>query len=242
HEGGDLSFTIQVKFIFNSVIVQASRPIILIENNMMHCNLASHFYPIRKYMKTTLASLLLITATISSPAVLAAESPDWNFVEGSLEKFDIDDTDELAPFGFGLKGSYLLTDNIFIDGKYRFLTDDVDGSDFDITNFDINIGYRYGITRTTDIYGSIGRRSINVEVNDFEADDDGTVYKVGTRARLSDEIEVDASLAHERFGDFSDNTLSLSGHYYLNEQLALGAGVSTNDDGEQLSVSVRYSF
>jgi hypothetical protein len=174
--------------------------------------------------------------------VLAAESPDWNFVEGSIERLDIDDTDEITPLGFGLKGSYLLTDNIFIDGQYSFLTDDVDGVDFDLTNLDLNIGYRFGLTRTTDIYGSIGRRSIDVEVDNFDADDDGTVYKVGTRARLTNDIEVDASFAHERFGDFSDNRLSLSGHYYLNEQLALGAGVSSNDDGEQLSLSVRYSF
>ncbi|MFQ3248949.1 porin family protein [Glaciecola sp.] len=198
-------------------------------------------------MKKQLTSLaILASASLASVSLQAAESPEWNYAEASIESLSIEDSGALDPYGFGLSASYLLSDNIFIDGSYNRLQDDVADIDWDLTQFDLNIGYRFGVTNTTDVYASIGYLSLDVEVDSRfgsgGGNDDGQSFKVGTRSRLTDQFEIDIFAAHESYSDFSDNQFGLSGHYYLNDNFAIGAAIKTNGDDEQTSLSIRYAF
>ena len=198
-------------------------------------------------MKKQLASIfILASASLASSSLLAEESPQWSYFEGSIESVSLDDAGSLKPFGFGLSASHLLSDNIFIDGSYIRLHDDVGGQDWDITNLDLNIGYRHGVSETTDLYASVGYLSLDVELHssfgNADSNDDGKSFKVGTRSRLTEQFEVDLFAAHEKYSDFSDNQFGISGHYYINDQLAIGAGVKTNGDDQQTSLSIRYAF
>jgi hypothetical protein len=157
----------------------------------------------------------------------------------------IDNANGFDPLGLGITASYLLTDNIFVDGKYSRLSDDPADVDVDVTLFDVNLGYRYGISDITDLYGSLGFVNLNIEassgVNSAEADDDGLQIKIGARSRLTDQFEIDTHIVRRQIGD--DRTqLGLSGHYYVNEQLALGVGIVGDGDGKQYSLSARYAF
>lgn len=198
-------------------------------------------------MKKQFLSIAIVAATaLAANSSFAQDTPEWNYVEGSIESLSVDDSDDIKPLGFGLSASYLITDNIFVDGSYSRLSDDVGDVDVDLTTFDLNIGYRYGLTSSTDVYGSLGYLSADIEARSpfgrSGEDDDGLAYKVGLRSKLNEQFEVDASVSHERLGDFSDNLLALSGHYYINEQFAIGTSIKTNGDDEQLALSVRYAF
>lgn len=196
-------------------------------------------------MKTKLAAIILLSSGLSSTAVFAETAPEWNFVQGSVESLSIDSANGFDPLGLGITVSYLLTDNIFVDGKYSRLSDDPADVDVDVTLFDVNLGYRYGISDSTDLYGSLGFVNLNIEasrgVNSAEVDDDGLQIKIGARSRLTDQFEIDTHIVRRQIGD--DRTqLGLSGHYYVNEQLALGVGILGDGDGKQYSLSARYAF
>ena len=198
-------------------------------------------------MKKQLASIcILATATLTSISTHAEEAPEWNYVEGSIEMLSLDGAGSLDPLGFGLSGSYLVTDNIFVDGSYNRLSDDAGGVDWDLTTLDLNIGYRYGVTKSTDVYASLGYLSFDVDTRSRfgsgGGNDDGYAVKIGTRSRLTDQFEVDLYAYQERFDDYSDNKFGLSGHYYLNDEFAIGAAIETDGDNEQTSLSVRYMF
>lgn len=198
-------------------------------------------------MKKQLASILILsTAVLTTATAWAAKSPNWNYVQGSIISVSIDDDAYLKPTGIGLSASLLLNENIFIDGTYARLSDQDEGFDFDFTTLDLNIGYRHGVTKNTDVYASVGYLSFDVDVSSrFGSDggsNDGLSAKIGTRSKLTDQFEVDVFLAHENFDEGSDNSLGLSAHYHFNKQFAIGAGIVSNGDDDQKSLSFRYSF
>jgi opacity protein-like surface antigen len=196
-------------------------------------------------MKTKLAAIILLGSALSSTAVFAETAPEWNFLQGSVESLSIDNANGFDPLGVGITASYLLTDNIFVDTKYSRLSDDPADVDVDVTMFYINLGYRYGMSDITDLYGSIGFANVNVEAssngNSAEDDDDGLQIKIGARSRLTDQFEIDTHIVRQQIGD-KNTQLGFSGHYYINEQLALGVGVLGDSDGKQYSFSARYAF
>lgn len=193
-------------------------------------------------MKTKLATLVILSAVMSSPTVLAAESPDWNYAEVSIERIDFENGPGLDPVGLGIKGSYLLTESVFVSGDYSRASDDVFGEDVDVTRMNLNIGYRYGINDTVDVYGALGYRSFDLDADDFGGKDDGPTYTIGSRARLTDKIEVEGFITHERIDEGSTTFLGLGANYYITDKFAVGLAISDNNSIDQYSLTARYSF
>ena len=139
--------------------------------------------------------LLLVTALSASFSTLA-KSPDWDYVELGYASVDINDISEVSPTGISIGGSKLVGENIFLVGRYSKLSDDFQGVDLDIDQSSLGLGYRYGVTDTTDLYAVVSYEYLKAKASsgdiNAEEDDNGNGFTAGVRSRLTNSIEVDA--------------------------------------------------
>src|SRR5690554_7274832 len=104
-------------------------------------------------MKKKLASLavagLLVSTTVQADL-------NYNYVEGGLGILSPSGQTYIGP---DLRASFAATEDVFIHGGFRFLTDD-----FDYTNFHVGAGYRFALNGKTDIWGGA-----NIEYQELES-------------------------------------------------------------------------
>ena len=74
-------------------------------------------------------------------------------------------------------------------------------------------------------------------------DDDGYGVSVGIRGLLSDNVELNGSIAYSDLGDGADGTAFGAGALYsFTENFALGFDVSVDDDVTMYGVGARFYF
>jgi opacity protein-like surface antigen len=189
--------------------------------------------------------ITLATAALFSTASLA-QSPTWNLIEAGYGQADIDGLDELSPSGFAIGGSSLLGENVFIQGSYSLLSDDISGVDIDLDQASVGLGYRYGLTETTDVYASASYEYIELSASGFGAseslDDSGYGLTVGLRSRITEQLELNGAIGYVDIGDESETALGVSGHYYFTQNVALGLTYSSTADVSIYGISLRYAF
>lgn len=198
-------------------------------------------------MKKLLICLLLISG---SYAVNAAEGPNWNFIEGSYSKLDIDELSEMDPDGFGILGSFLISDDIFIFAGYTTTDDDftMEGIKFDMEYDEtlFGLGYVFYAVDTTDFYGVVSY--IKPEVCAGAAgesicfDDDGYGLGIGVRSMLDDRVELSARIDHIDIDGETDTSFTLGAGYFFTKNFSVGLNYSKNDDANMYGISCRLSF
>ena len=191
--------------------------------------------------KSTLSIAIIASAFFSSS--LLANTPSWNNVEIGYAKADYDDVE---PDGFFVKGSTLVTENVFLTAEYTSLSDDVWGVDVDLTWARLGAGYRYSIATSTDLYGKVTYEYTEAEASyagiSDSNDDSGFGLTAGVRSRITSQFEVDGSIGYIDIDGEGDAAFAVSAHYYFNDQFAVGARFLNVDDLDILSASIRYSF
>lgn len=189
-------------------------------------------------MKKKLASLavagLLVSTTVQADL-------NYNYVEGGLGIWSPSGQTFIGP---DLRASFAATEDIFIYGGFRFLTDDID-----YTNFHVGAGYRFALNGKTDIWGGA-----NIEYQELEYcwsdwfgsgcssfDDTSLALRGGARHQLNDELEVGGSLRLVT-GDF--DYLGLNGHarYKLADNLDFKGELDIQDGDLGLFAGVTYYF
>ncbi|MFT5675424.1 MAG: opacity protein-like surface antigen [Paraglaciecola sp.] len=189
--------------------------------------------------------LLLVTALSASFSTLAA-SPNWDFVELGYASVDIDDISEVSPAGISLGASKLLGENIFLVGSYSKLSDDYQGVDLDLDQSSLGVGYRYGVTDSTDLYAVVSYEYLKAKASSggssVDEDDSGAGLTAGVRSRLSSSFEVDASIAYIDIGDDSETTFGVGVNYYFTEHFAAGVSYTSSDALNTIGASLRYAF
>lgn len=185
--------------------------------------------------------LTLMTAAFISTSTLA-ESPDWNFVEAGYASTDIDGLSEISPAGFSISGSKLLNENVFMAASYSRLSDDFQGIDFDLDQASAGIGYRYGLTPTTDVYVAASYESIEVSASGVSYDESGYGLTLGVRSMLTEVFELSGSIGYVDIADDSETGFTVAAYYDLTNQVSVGAHYSASADVDTTGVSVRYSF
>lgn len=192
-----------------------------------------------------------VTAIAAFSANTFAASPAWNFVEGAYVKADIEGEDfESEPDGFGATASFLLNENIFVMGKYSRLSDDIrvlNGDvDMNYNQASLGLGYRHPISATTDIFGAVSYEYIELEADGFgqsdSTDEDGYGLAGGIRSMLTNNVELNGTLAYVDIDDESETSLGLSAYYYFNTNFAAGLGYTFGDEADTYQASLRYAF
>jgi hypothetical protein len=188
--------------------------------------------------KIVLTSALLL----SFGSVQAADSLSWDSVALSYESADFDG-EELS--GFGLAGSKLVGENIFIEGSYRSVSDDVDifGSEVDLELYrmSLGLGYRHAISTTTDFFGVVSYEDIEADAslqgNSASESENGYGLNVGLRSLVLENVELKGSIGYLDIADESETTFSVSGMYHFTEQFSAKVSYTDIDEVDFVSVS-----
>src|SRR5690554_6709620 len=186
-------------------------------------------------MKKKLASLavagLLVSTTVQADL-------NYNYVEGGLGILSPSGQTFIGP---DLRASFAATEDIFIYGGFRFLTDDID-----YTNFHVGAGYRFGIDDKTDLWagGNIEYQKFEICFSGFgcgSANDTGLALRGGARHQLNDELELGGTLRLVT-GDF--DYVGINGHarYFLAENLDFKGELDIQDGDLGLFAGVTYYF
>ena len=125
----------------------------------------------------------------------------------------------------GLSGTYLINDSIFIGGGVNNATFSPPGvTQVKYSGADFDIGYRYGISRTTDLTTSVDYSSTDItEAGYTGVTQNGASVNFGIRSLVMPNVELGGGLSFENY----QNQIT-------NSNLALTSGTAT-----QLTVGVR---
>lgn len=190
-------------------------------------------------------AVLLICGLFSTASALAA-SPNWDYVQGGYYITDIDDIDGLDPKGFGIAGAKSLGKNVFVRGSYTMTNDDILNGDVDFDQGNAEVGYRYKMTGSTDIYGTLAYHYAEISANgpgvNISSDTDGFGATLGIRSMVTNKIDLEASAGIIRFDGDSEAITMLAANYYFNTNISVGVNFTNISDVSTLGALVRYSF
>ena len=193
--------------------------------------------------KLVLASALLL----SVGTIQAAESVRWDSASLSYQSVDLDG-DKLT--GFGVSGTKLVSDNVFIAGSYASVSDDIDvfGSkvDVDFNTLSIGLGYRHAISTTTDFFGIVSYQDMEVEAsfqgNSEDDSENGYGLQAGLRSLVTAQLELSGSLSYVDIADESETGFNVSAMYHFTDQFSAGVGYCKSDAVDSLSLSAIIFF
>jgi opacity protein-like surface antigen len=192
---------------------------------------------------------LTVAAAVAAllPFAAQAEGLNYSYVEAGYLNTDLDEFSETVG-GWGLKAGFEITENIFVYGRYADQKTDIrGGEEIKFQPWDLGIGYAWPLAEQTDIYGTVGYASIDLDVPrsiDFpNTSDDGYTLGAGIRTRLADQFEVEGTARYANLSDYGDEfDFGIFGRWYVIERLALGVGYNAGDETSTFSGSVRWEF
>ncbi|MCR9259396.1 MAG: porin family protein [Pseudomonadaceae bacterium] len=192
-----------------------------------------------KFTELPRIGLVALAVSVSAP-VLADQSMNYNYIEGSYIDTEIDNGLDVDGDGFGLSGSVELGSNYFLTASYSAQEFDF-GVDLDQKS--IGFGGFMGLSDSVDLVGSINYVDAEIDTRFGSADDSGFGLGVGLRARVAPNVELEGGINYVDLDESGDDTsLALGGRYYLTEAFALGAGVSFGDDVTSWNLGARFEF
>lgn len=198
----------------------------------------------RNVLANGLGALSVLALSVPVHAQTPASALSYSFVEVGYVDSEIDDAN-VDGDGFGLRGSWGLTDQFHVFAEYIDL-----GFDFgiDASTFEIGGGMRGPMGTNLDLYGTVSYVQAEVETGfpgfgRFSVDDDGFGVGLGLRTLLTDKIELGGKIDYVDLSDSgNDTTFSVAGRYYLTSRLALALDLGFDDDGTTWIVGGRFDF
>ncbi|WP_018983630.1 outer membrane beta-barrel protein [Salinimonas chungwhensis] len=195
------------------------------------------------------ALLAMAIASFSFNAVSAqpfSNGPTWNYAEVGYQTTDIDGLDEFEPAGFSVKGTTSIGEKFFLTASYRDLSDDEMGLDLDMSQFSAGVGYRYSVTRSTDIFGIASFENLDVEASgpggSVGDDESGFGIAAGVRSMVIDQLELSVTAKHIELDDTGDTGIEAGATFYITPSIAFGATYEKLDDFSFAGANIRYSF
>jgi len=191
-------------------------------------------------MEKKIKGLVLASALFAGGA--SAEL-NYTYVEGGLGIWSPSGQTYIGP---DLRASYLINENVFAFGGFRFLTDDLD-----YTNFHVGAAYRQAIDAKTDWWAGA-----SIEYQDIDGgrsycdfwgcysdsfDDTAPAIRGGIRHQLDDDIELGVS-ARLVTGDLDYFGLNGQARFRLQDNLSLTGEVDLQDGDFGLFGGVTFFF
>ena len=179
-------------------------------------------------------TIFLSSTLVSADSVKPDSGNSYNFADISYLSATLKNNEYT---GYTLKGSYLLTENIFIPVGYRNLSRS-GNADIELTK--LGLGYKISVGSNTDLYSSLSYLSQKITTAQ-----NGYNFTVGLRSKLMDKLEIDANAYHNDVGSIYSNDLVLSAKYLLNDKFYLTIGtqqVSGSSTGHINTIGIGAKF
>ena len=196
-------------------------------------------------MRTKILSVLAASAALV-PFMAQAEGLSYTFVEAGYANTDIDELNETLG-GWGLKGSFEITENIFVQAGYFDQKTDTNFGDIKFQPWNFSVGYAWPIADQADIYGTVGYTSVDLDVPSSlgvtNTSDDGYTLGVGIRSRFAENCEVEGTAKYANLSDYGDEfDFGVFGRWYITDMFALTAGYNIGDETSTFWGGVRLEF
>ena len=192
----------------------------------------------------------IISALVASAAILPfaaqAEGLSYSYLEAGYLNTDLDESSETVG-GWGLKGSWEFIENWFAYGRYADQKTDVAGGEITFQPWDIGVGYAWPIAEQTDIYGTVGYASVDLDVPSFagikNTNDDGYTLGAGIRTRFAESFELEGTFKYQNLSDYGDEfDFGVQGRWYITDMWALAVGYNAGDETSTFYGGVRLQF
>lgn len=177
----------------------------------------------------------LIAAAVLLPSAAMAESLSYDYLEAGLALYPSADNDQTL-IGLDTRGSAAITQNVFIFGGLKYLTDDVD-----VTALHVGGAYRHGLDAKTDLWGGV-----TIEYQDYDFprgsfDDTALGLRGGLRHQLTNELEIGGGL-RVITGDLDYVGVTGTARYAIERNFKLFAEVDVYDGDLGLLGGVTFEF
>lgn len=190
-------------------------------------------------MRILVGALVL---ALAAPAL--ADTPSYNYVQGSFQKVDLDDGGlglDVDGDGFGIGGSFEVADNWHIVGGYSTIDF---GFGVDLNQLSIGGGYHTDISTTTSLFADLSLVRAEVDAGPFGSQDEsGFGLRVGIRSNLTDKVEAEGNIAYVDLGNGGDGT-SVGGAlwYGFTESFSAGILAGAEEDVFSYGIGARLYF
>lgn len=187
--------------------------------------------------------LFALAALLAIPGAAIATDLNYNYIEADYVTVDIDDIDEDFD-GWAINGSFLVAEQVFIFGGYSDLSSDqVMGFKLSTEGVTLGVGYRYELSRQTDLNFAAAYERAKVKLTGFGSESDsGYSLAVGVRHLVSPLVELGLGVAYVDIGDSDDTSVSGNMLFHVTEQVALGLSLSLGSDATGYAAGVRFKF
>ena len=134
---------------------------------------------------------------------------------------------------------------MYLTGRYGQLSEDEYGVDGELDYISAGVGYRYGLTATTDFFSELTYEYVDIDVDagfaSAEADDNGYGITAGIRSMLSEQFELRGVIRYIDIEE-DDTAFEIGADYFFTPQFSFGATYVIADDVDLLGISARYTF
>lgn len=178
---------------------------------------------------TKKVGLVVLLASIS--CVTHAANFNYNYGQIDYLSGDFD--------GFGISGSFVINNELFVRADYVGVTNDNPIFDVDYSQISFGAGYHMPIQPETDAVFTV---SIVDADHDPGQDDTGLLLTASVRHNLAHKIEVSGGAHYINVFD-DDFGLHAEVRYAIDEKMSAGLGyISADDNLDRLSLNFRVGF
>ena len=199
-----------------------------------------------KYLTGTKFAILTLASGFftSAPSAIAANGINYSYFEAGY--FDINDSG-LDPKGYSLKGSYQVSNNFFVfaetkQGEAESVDFNNNKIEFDFDRLGYGLGYQSDLSKNSSWFVSYSRNKWEIAEAEWDVD----IIRAGLRGQLTDNLELNASLTHNRIdygtSDEDESGYQLGMMYNLSDSVSVTANYETIDEVDEASIGIRYSF
>ncbi len=191
-------------------------------------------------MENAMQRSIVVFSLMAMSSLAFADGFSYTYLQASYGTVDVD-TFVVDGDGFGLNGSYAITEDLNIVGG-------VQASDFDTIgdarDWSVGLGVHSSITDLMDVTGSVSYVDREFELPlgpTFE--DDGFALTVGLRANVTSMIEVNAAITYIDLSTAGDDTGFGGGALYnFTDMFSVGLSANWAEDTATYSLTGRIYF
>lgn len=198
------------------------------------------------------------TCTVVTAALIAltgtahAQELSYDYIELGYNQIELDDFD-VDVDGFGLNGSWAVTEDVFIFGNYaRGETDTVVVPFFDasgklkLESFGVGFGWRHSLQERTDLNLSAAFERARLRgKGDFDffgsESENGYSLSVALRHLIAPKLEVNGAITYADIID-DDTVFSVGVLGHLNRNFSVGGTYSVGSDAKAWGLLLRVSL
>lgn len=196
--------------------------------------------------KHLLPALILLASALPLHAASADDTAsatllDYDFIELGAQKIDASDIEANAD-SYTVRASTALGQSFFLGLTATALQLNDYSLKLDSQAYSLLLGYHHPLSRTVDVVLAAGPTHLRVQGNGGEANATGGQAQLGLRVAATPNLELSATVAHQRIEGIATTSYSASARYLFTRNFSVGLNLGGGDDLSNYGASVRWQF